>query len=657
MKLTAFEYGTTEITEKMAFPGGDPQKKIPIALLFFLVEEGARKLLIDVGCDTMPGYPLYTFQSPVAVLEQYGVRREEITDVFLTHSHHDHADALRYYPQATVHLHQAALERAKKYLPTAAKLQLFDEEYRFSKRVCFRHIGGHSDGSSIALIAAEETYVLCGDECYTAENLSRGVPTGSGVDLEKSAAFVAEYRKKEYRPILFHDPDLIGAIGHKKITETDEKMINTYLFDFDGTLVDSMPTYIGAMLKILDENGIAYGDDIVKIITPLGIGGAAEYFRGLGLELTTEEIARCAKAYMLENYLHKIPAKSNVEQTLRALKSRGARLNVLTASPHVTLDACLKRLGLFDLFENVWSCEDFNTTKADPAIYRMAAERMGVAVEEVLFLDDNLNADLTAKQAGMQVCGVYDDSSAEYADEMKAACDYYIADFSELLQIREKLAGMKAAIFDMDGTLVDSLWFWEYYWSKLGERYRNDADYRPPMEVDKAVRTMTLVQVADYLHAECGLGESGEELLSFTNEMLGGFYENSVKPKDGVLEFLTELKKRGVRMCVASATAKPMVLIAMESCGLMPYFEAVFSCADLGKGKDQPDIYLQTLNYFGAPKEETWVFEDSLVAVQTAASIGLPTVGIFDRNNFGQEELRRISTHYIAEGETLEKLL
>ena len=106
---------------------------------------------------------------------------------------------------------------------------------------------------------------------------------------------------------------------------------------------------------------------------------------------------------------------------------------MLTASPHETLDPCLKRLGIFDIFDNVWSCNDFATTKADPEIYRMAAGRMGKNVSEVIFLDDNFNADKTAKEAGMQVIGVYDDSSAEYVDEMKAVCDFYIYDFKELL--------------------------------------------------------------------------------------------------------------------------------------------------------------------------------------------------------------------------------
>ena len=206
----------------------------------------------------------------------------------------------------------------------------------------------------------------------------------------------------------------------------------TYLFDFDGTLVDSMPTFVSCMLRILDENGIAYGDDIIKIITPLGLTGTAKYFMELGVALSFEEIVEKMRAYLLDAYVHHIQAKPHVIEALQVLKARGDSLNVLTASPHITLDACLKRLGIFDIFDNVWSCDDFSTTKADPEIYRRAAKKLGVGVEEVLFLDDNLNADVTAKRAGMLVCAVYDDSSAEYEAEMKAATDFYIHDFAQL---------------------------------------------------------------------------------------------------------------------------------------------------------------------------------------------------------------------------------
>lgn len=213
--------------------------------------------------------------------------------------------------------------------------------------------------------------------------------------------------------------------------------MQTYLFDFDGTLVDSMPAYVGVMLKILDENNMEYEDDIVKVITPLGYKGTAKYFREMGISLSEEDMIALMNKYAYDEYANNIPAKSNVITTLKELKKNGASLNVLTASPHTTLDVCLKRLGIFDIFDNVWSCDDFETTKADKKIYEMAAAKLGVPLEEVLFLDDNLNADQTAKAAGMMVCGVFDKSSEMYTEEIKAATDYYIYDFSELLDIKE----------------------------------------------------------------------------------------------------------------------------------------------------------------------------------------------------------------------------
>lgn len=209
----------------------------------------------------------------------------------------------------------------------------------------------------------------------------------------------------------------------------------TYLFDFDGTLVDSMPTYISVMLKILDENNINYSDDIVKIITPLGYKGTAEYFKKIGLKIPESELLKTMKAQILDEYMYRIDAKENVISTLNILKDNGADLNILTASPHITLDPCLKRLGILDLFTNVWSCDDFNTTKTDPQIYISAAEKIGKPIEEILFLDDNYNADMSAKKSGIKVCGVYDKSSEEYTESIKEISDYYIYDFSELLEL------------------------------------------------------------------------------------------------------------------------------------------------------------------------------------------------------------------------------
>ena len=162
--------------------------------------------------------------------------------------------------------------------------------------------------------------------------------------------------------------------------------MNTYLFDFDGTLVDSMPTYAAMMLGILEENGIPHEKDIIKITTPLGYAKTAELFHDMGLALPVQEILAVMNARAVQAYTYDVPAKAHVIEALLRMKARGDDLNVLTASPHAMLDPCLLRLGVFDLFDNVWSCEDFQTTKSDPEIYRRAAEKIGVPVNEMIFL-------------------------------------------------------------------------------------------------------------------------------------------------------------------------------------------------------------------------------------------------------------------------------
>ena len=210
--------------------------------------------------------------------------------------------------------------------------------------------------------------------------------------------------------------------------------INTYLFDFDGTLVNSMPSFINVMLRILDENNIKYEDDIIKIITPLGYEGTASYYISkLGLKMTKEELILLMNKYAYNEYAYKIEAKSNVIPTLKALKDKGYILNILTASPHSVLDVCLKRLGIYDLFTNIWSCDDFLTTKQNPLIYQMASQKLNVKESEVLFFDDNINALKTASLSGMKTCGVYDESSKDYKDDIKKISDMYIHDFSEIL--------------------------------------------------------------------------------------------------------------------------------------------------------------------------------------------------------------------------------
>ena len=150
-----------------------------------------------------------------------------------------------------------------------------------------------------------------------------------------------------------------------------------YLFDFDGTLVDSMPYWAKAMLQVLDDHDIVYGDDIIRVITPLGLHGTAKHFQSLGLTLPTERILEEMHAALVPMYRDVIVEKQEVASCLLEMRQRGLGLHILTASPHAFLDPCLHRIGLFGLFDNVWSCEDFGTGKTNPQIYVDAAARIG----------------------------------------------------------------------------------------------------------------------------------------------------------------------------------------------------------------------------------------------------------------------------------------
>ena len=210
-------------------------------------------------------------------------------------------------------------------------------------------------------------------------------------------------------------------------------MHTAYIFDFDGTLVDSMPSWAEKVLNILRECGVAYPSDIINTVTPLGDRGTAEYFRdALGVPLSLEEMFARMDAFAFPKYRDEIGIKDGVREYLARLKAAGCTLHVLTASPHKMVDPCLRRLGIFDWFDNVWSTDDFGLVKSDTAIYRAAAERLGVDVSDAVFFDDNLTAIRTARAAGMHAVGVYDASSDALAEQIRGAADRYVYSLEEL---------------------------------------------------------------------------------------------------------------------------------------------------------------------------------------------------------------------------------
>lgn len=205
-----------------------------------------------------------------------------------------------------------------------------------------------------------------------------------------------------------------------------------YLFDFDGTLVDSMPTWSGIHVNALRNAGIEVPDNFVQTITPLGNFRASQYTLSFGLNISLEDYLSHVSKALYEAYTTRIALRDNVKGKLLELKAAGHSLNVLTASPHDYLDPCLARHGIYDLFDNVWTIDDFGCTKAQTVIYTAAAQRLGVPVSECVFVDDNTTAVDTARQAGMRTIGIYDETSRDFAPQLKTASDLYIEDFSQI---------------------------------------------------------------------------------------------------------------------------------------------------------------------------------------------------------------------------------
>lgn len=215
----------------------------------------------------------------------------------------------------------------------------------------------------------------------------------------------------------------------------------------------------------------------------------------------------------------------------------------------------------------------------------------------------------------------------------------------------------KGLIFDMDGTLINSLTFWERMWREVGTKYMGDATFYPDEVVDKKVRTTIYTDAMRFFVDYYKLDVDFDDFMAFAMGEIENFYRTCVTMKEGAKELLDYLRAEGVPMCLASASEMKHIMIAAEGCGLADYFDHILSCNDIGCSKDKPDIYLLALEKLGLTKDEVVVVEDSYVALETAKSIGIFTVGVFDENNYGQDRLSRAADIYLGKGEPLSLLI
>lgn len=205
-ELIALKYADSTIPESWVFEGGSPDVRVPISFVVYLLKAGDRRILVDAGCETMPGFDMRGFISPVEALRKVGVAAEEITDLILTHAHHDHIEAVNRFPNAVVYIQQDELPKGSKYIPETQKVCTFENEMLVADAARAVCIGGHSTGSSVVECLLDgQPCVICGDECYSSQCFERMIPTGSSQCPEKSRAFLQTYAEG-YRRFLCHDP-------------------------------------------------------------------------------------------------------------------------------------------------------------------------------------------------------------------------------------------------------------------------------------------------------------------------------------------------------------------------------------------------------------------------------------------------------------------
>ena len=204
---------------------------------------------------------------------------------------------------------------------------------------------------------------------------------------------------------------------------------------------------------------------------------------------------------------------------------------------------------------------------------------------------------------------------------------------------------IKGAIFDLDGTLLDSMFIWD----TIGEEYLRSLGKEPHEDLKETFMTLTLEEAAEYYREHYGVSLSVKEIVDGVNAMVEQTYRTKVTLKPGISEYLAWLKENGVRMCVATVTDRYLVEETLERLGVRHYFSEIFTCAEVGFGKDKPVIYQKALEHLETAKDETYVFEDMLFALNTAKTDGFPTVGIYDRHEAHQDELKELADYYVLD--------
>ena len=202
---------------------------------------------------------------------------------------------------------------------------------------------------------------------------------------------------------------------------------------------------------------------------------------------------------------------------------------------------------------------------------------------------------------------------------------------------------LQGAIFDVDGTLLDSM----YIWDNLAANYLLKLGITPKPNIQDVFKTLSLEEAAIYYQTEYGVPYSKEEIMTSINQDIETAYFEEACLKPHVPEFLEALKQNGVKLALATATDDYLVKAALERGGVLHYFDALYTCTMVGSGKSRPDVYRAACAAIGTPKDKTMVFEDVLYTVQTAKADGFLTCAVRDSHEKRQAQMQALADFYL----------
>ncbi|MBQ3589201.1 MAG: HAD family hydrolase [Clostridia bacterium] len=204
------------------------------------------------------------------------------------------------------------------------------------------------------------------------------------------------------------------------------------------------------------------------------------------------------------------------------------------------------------------------------------------------------------------------------------------------------------AIFDMDGTLLNSM----DYWGTASSEYLTNLGLEPFHDCDKHFLEDGMVVWYETAVREHGLTQSFQEVCDGIYAIMDRHYSSSVVLKDGVLDMLNRLRDKGVKMCLATATNREQVERILNRLGIAHFFSGIFTVKEVGVGKRKPLIYQMANEFLGTDPSTTYVFEDAFYAITTCHDNGIKVVGVYDKNIYlPKEKIASLCDYYLDEND------